>query len=596
MVANKEATPISKDQYGLSAAQVEFMREHGIWKPEAQEEKSEQPKQAKSEQAKLIAMASGKAVTRRQKPKASPEKPGAQGDFPELARGKEYHKRALLYIQENEGVFARDRTGSYHVLVNGKRVPLNFDVNNDALSRLLSVSCDGASIWDKGIKPCISQLRVDAVESSSNFLIKNFSALSLDQQRLYVPLKNLKLLQVSKSGICIVENGKNDDSFWVEPARLPDGVGDLFSYTPTSNLQGFERFLVNTQGCAIPELRWLVAMGEGLYPFIKDTAQSRFIFMHHGKSTHGKTSGAQRFSYLLGLDEVFGDVSVATLNDLGDFGLLVMDNLEQHSLTQEYINYFLILSTGGRTGRAFADGTTRGMRDRPVAVITSIEGGFKQEFNNRCIDVEYAISGLRAARGCEVEILQMREALLSSMMPVLQRYFCIRGREPSPVLKDNTYQEHFGALCDLLRAYGEIAGKPRGWSQHIINVWASVLGKQENNVDELEEQILQAIESVQEGLSIFGQFRLEYRGQGGTLYTIQCRHLLENLRRLSGRDNTLPKNSSGLGKRLNSTTFRTLKFLSEEDGLEVPQLKRTGEKRAIGFFIADDDMDAVIRK
>ena len=54
------------------------------------------------------------------------------------------------------------------------------------------------------------------------------------------------------------------------------------------------------------------------------------------------------------------------------------------------------------------------------------------------------------------------------------------------------------------------------------------------------------------------------------------------------RDLALPKNPTGLGRRLHSANFRALKFLEQESAPQLEQLKRTASKRPIGFFIADD--------
>jgi len=48
-----------------------------------------------------------------------------------------------------------------------------------------------------------------------------FSAMSPDQKRLYVPLKDsAKLLCVTADGITIVPNGTNEDAFWIEHPNL----------------------------------------------------------------------------------------------------------------------------------------------------------------------------------------------------------------------------------------------------------------------------------------------------------------------------------------------------------------------------------------
>jgi hypothetical protein len=81
------------------------------------------------------------------------------------------------------------------------------------------------------------------------------------------------------------------------------------------------------------------------------------------------------------------------LGDSGDTGLLVMDNKEQMNLTQPFIDFCLILSTGGKRGRSTQDGTLRTARHRPVGLITTIEGVCKPELQARCVTIEYAVKG-----------------------------------------------------------------------------------------------------------------------------------------------------------------------------------------------------------
>jgi len=71
-------------------------------------------------------------------------------------------------------------------------------------------------------------------------------------------------------------------------------------------------------------------------------------------------------------------------------------------------------------------------------------------------------------------------------------------------------------------------------------------------------------------------------------YVTESGTLLGFLRKHDPRDLTLPKNPAGLGRRLRSARFRVLKVLEEDSAPQLIQLRRTTNRRPIGFFIADD--------
>jgi hypothetical protein len=151
-------------------------------------------------------------------------------------------------------------------------------------------------------------------------------------------------LQISADRIQAVSNIENPDSVWIEHPK--DGAFRYVDADPREGLGLFEELLVETQACQHPEMRWFVAMHEGLFPFVRDLASSRIILLHQGSTQQGKTTGAERFTRLHGLGSVTGNASVAALRNEPDPGLLVLDNKEHVNLTVELIEHLLFLSTG----------------------------------------------------------------------------------------------------------------------------------------------------------------------------------------------------------------------------------------------------------
>jgi hypothetical protein len=503
--------------------------------------------------------------------------------------GRRLAKQLIDHINKLGGTYLRDQAGYYHVILGGRRILLN-DTPDNSLAGLMIEACNVSTV-SSAARAAIQRLQVEAARRAGHLQRRRFSALSPDGARLYIPVAGGQLLLVTEAGISSVRNGENLDHFWVEHP-----YGDTLRYSPadpSSCLVDFERLLVDTQACAVPSMRWLVAMQAGLFPFVRESCPGRFLLELIGPSqTGGKTSGVQRYTLLHGLGEVKGDFTVAALASLGDTGLLVLDNKEQANFTPELIDFLLFLATGAERGRSQVDGRLRpSATGRPVGIFTTIEGAVKAELRARCVQVQYLVKGQTLPRGpIEQEISQRRHGIGSALMGVLMRYLQVQSENrptPNPI---PNFEEHFTALANLLRAFGEVAGKPAQWAEDIIRDWNATLSGAEPDEEELEHPIQRVLS---ECVTTWPDKRLTvedfiYKAVAGRLYVTEAADLLTFLQKLSLRDLNLPKNAQGLSRRLNSCKFRSFTFLPT-DSEGVPSLKRTSRRKPIGFFLPDDD-------
>lgn len=537
--------------------------------------------------------ADAQPTTTEKKPKTTP-KQGVNGTTEIERRGLIYAQRIEKYLRQSGGQFVRDGDGSFHIILRDQRIPLTYDRTNYPLAGLMLEACKASSL-SPAAHVAIQRLIVEAAKQASTVHMRRFSAMSHDGERLYVPVQGGGLLQITANQVTVVPNARNQDSIWVEHPR-----NEPLKYTtadPKDGLERFERLVVETQACRVPEMRWLVAINNTLYPYVRDLSPARFILIAIGKSQQGKTSGQQRFTLLHGLGEVMGDYTVAALGNLPDPGLLVIDNKEQANFTQPLIDFCLFLATGAQRGRSNSDGKIRVSGSRPVAVITSIEGVFKDELRKRSVEVGYEVSDGQHARrwSIESEIQQHRHVIGSALMMVLQRYLTIskeRRPTPNPIPQ---FEEHFTFLCDLLRAYGEVAGRPPEWAESIIGVWATTIQQQDadENESELEQPLLRVLDEARNGAyeGDFAEMHLTYKGQHGSLLVAECAAVLTAIQRLQLRDRDLPRTANGLSRRLRSNTFKSFQVLDANIAPELPDLKRTARKRPIGFFVPDDGDD-----
>ena len=492
-----------------------------------------------------------------------------------LAAG--YARDILRHIERRKGVFCRHPGGVTTLLLDGESIPLNTRPDNCGLVRLLLRSCGIGSLTLVS-RLALQRLLVAADERCVTLTTRRFSALV--RGAAYVPIADGTLLRISRDELSLVANGQNDASLWIEhPYDAP------FHFhrpaDPAVGLSLFEHFLVDTLACALPSLRWLVAINAALVPFLRDALCARFILVQQGPSQSGKTSGAQRFTRLLGLGEVKGDYSVAALGNLQDVGLLVIDNKEQDDFDRAFVNFCLYLSTGAERARSDIAGNLRVSSSRPIAVITSIEGVAREELRRRCIDVEFLVRGTSLPRACiEERITDSRHVILSSLMLVLQRFLASSSSAIAGPLPE--FSEHFDICCRLLQAFASLAGKPPGWADSVIADWAAELRTRDPEESELEMWLRRA---VQQGFLSLSDPCFTWQAAAGSLYVSEAASLLVALHRVGAPPGLLPRTPAGLSRRLHGNSLRCLRVLDESSAPEVAALRRQPDRRPLGLFV-----------
>jgi hypothetical protein len=528
---------------------------------------------------------------------------------PHEVTGQRFAQIMQDWIKSSGGKFLRDELGGYHILIGGHRIPI--DATSDEMKAFLLDTCDITSL-SVAAGMAVERLRIMAHESASKMMFRRFSAMyDGPEPRVYLPVAEPgKILLVTPDEISLVLNGDNPDQLWLEhpennPFKL---VSTRIEWEDVRGaLREFQEHIVDSQACAVPAMRWFVAMAEGLFPLVRDTVSNRFIIVHKGSKGHGKTTGAKSPILLHGFEDVFMDASVAALGNIPEQGLVAIDNKESRNFTQPLIDYFLSIATGGKRLRSLEGGTAvRRNAPRPVAVITSIEGVHKAELHDRCIDVKYFLTAgqKRLKRGrLERLIVESRNRIMSALVVVLQEYLTTRV---DPVAREilasvnpiDRFSEHFEEVCYLLVAFGRVALGADGdaWAKEIIAAWDRAI--RETRGDEALDAPVSALEAPVLAAAMDGHIPVPFRWQErpGKLYIVFPGDVLAALQRnLALRD--LPTEPGQLVERLESEHFERFVFLtartSGEDGKPLG-LKGTGILRRresgqpVGVWVPDD--------
>ena len=532
------------------------------------------------------------------------------------SREAQYYSDLLnKFIANKAGVYVQGDDGEFSVIIDGKRVALNYETDNYELNGLLLKVCK-ITLHDQITRSVVLRLIQVAHAAAGKFKLRKFSAMSPDQKQLYVPLKDsAKLLCVTAHGITIVPNGTNEDAFWIEHPNL-DPEAEALDYVagdPKPGLAEFERLIVSRMATRTPEMAWFLAMEEVLFTFVREINHDRIIVWHEGPKGSGKTTSARACCYLFGLDAT-GDTTAPSLNRLGDCGLLVMDNKEGLNFTPGFTGFVVYLATGTLSLRAQGDGYKVRNRHRPVGVITSIEGPDKPEVQDRMVEVSFnAHERDRSSFDTDahkLEIRQHRHLIVSALMHVLRRFMeTAQQRDIQVPASVARFSNNFRTLVSLLTAYAEVSEKPAGWIEQIVAVWARILEDREEGGDEfsfLIEKFLRAVntasnnatnefeaafssDTFMQEIVESGSKTVSYRGQTGSLIVTTAAQLLQWLQDKEPFNKTISKMSpSAFGKRLRNLTLPSgCRVLNSDEEPEL--LPRKKKQRFIGFFEPIED-------
>lgn len=404
--------------------------------------------------------------------------------YGQLIRADREKKKGCFLVEE------REDGNEYSQLAGNRRTPINSEKDNHAMTDLLLEVCD-LSRSQPIARLVIDRLGYEARKAASKLRLRKFSAMSSDGKRLYWPLADPKqLLRVTAEAREIVANGTNDDHLWLE---IPigdaldvegDGVGLLYTEgDPKDGLAEFERLIVGNQACAVPEMQWFVAMQEALYPGVRDLNSVRMLVRHSGAQTSGKTSGAQMIATMHGLQFLLNVSEAYLRRTIRDCGLAVIDNLEEEDQTRNMQRHQIASATGGRAGRCGAASD----KYRPVEVYCSITGSSKPEIESRYVVVEYHLEDDQPLLNMDAvlrEIRQKRHVMLSALMQVYQRFLKInQAQRPIAVPREIRAPGNFTAIALLLHAYADVAQKPSGWADAIIEVWGKTVAAEKAEIE-----------------------------------------------------------------------------------------------------------------
>lgn len=523
---------------------------------------------------------------------------------------------ADIWLRNKHGNYLIDSDGEACVIFDGKRVPLNLDKRNHELNTVLIESVR-LSRGARYMESVIFHWTNIARKKAGKMKLRRFSALSSDRTRLYLPVNGVSgtssspslkdvLLITADAEPKIVPNGTNQDGFWLEHP-----YGQPFRYDPTKAQQGLqllEELIVNKQTVQVPGMAWFSTLQSIVFSHVRELHDERALLFHLGGSDSGKTWAAKWCAVALGLP-VKGDATCASVDQLGDTGMLLLDNKEQRNISSCMLDKLIFLYGGGDSDRGSPSGKLRTHNQhRPVAVLSSIEGPSDTEVVNRSVIIRFFVEPERRkvfiADEHKALIIENRDAIMSGVVLLLQRFMRLRKDErqhpenyPAIDMPDVRFQGNYQALVKLLRLYAELTDKEPGWAGRIESVWRKQFSGEPSGNEMLAFRIRQSLSEMVIEVGADNALvekpaesvELTLQDQPGKVYLVSVLALFEYLKSRNRLGSF--KTWQALNSRLSEAStdeFRLLRY--ENEAVQAhPQLrellKPTKRERRVGFFV-----------
>jgi hypothetical protein len=498
-------------------------------------------------------------------------------------------------IEPNGGKWATTDTGALVLILNGTSI--SFADEDHSIDDLLDkIACPGTlSPVCRLVKKYLERYGKLKTKGLAKIRQAVFSAMSADYERIYVPVVD-GLLLVSKDGVQTVADPLNNtDNVLVTPA---DGQTPFkfIDELPAEGLRLFENLAIDVQTVPTEEIRWLAAMQEMFFPFVRDEyTGERMIVIHQGDSDAGKTASEKPFVALHGFSEPIVKVTPARLYQLGALsGILFVDNQEDKNITAGVEDALIAMASGG--AKETANSQYSG-KVRPIISITTIESVSKPELENRRVEIRHEVKPEDERKAFSVDdhkkkVLAARDRMMSALMHVLAE-FKRRSSQvenvPTGALK---FSDNYRVLCRLLRAYETVAQKPTGWAEKVITGWQYYLGEKAAyaSTEDLAYVIQQFVKEqiwgsdVENGASK-NKDVIEV-SEGILVRTVAAEFFAWAQKKGYGKQ--VPDRSTALGRRLSGVNMESIRVLREQnltrDSELFPHLKHKDDQKFIGFL------------
>lgn len=342
-----------------------------------------------------------------------------------------------------------------------------------------------------------------------------------DKISLYSNMKDKenRILKLCDGDIKLIENGVNDDKVLLQPS----GKMEPFTYdaaVDVPNVLGdLKRIFLDSMSCEMYQRYFLLA--HSFAPFFIPFTKAKALVKCEGGAGSGKTTGARFAGLLMMGKDIIGKVSTAAAYSMGSREpMMVFDNIENHNLNLEFLDFLLLVSTGATRDKRSqgSDSGTVSEELNTIVWITGIEPFSKPELINRTFTIKFDPKYRRKDKALMDDLM---EELLEKRDPILSALLQVLAREVLPTIQErrrhwvnhirNTFPNHSKSRMDeyiatlmclieallpylpLQRAANDFIPDGKNHAAHILEKWLAYQDTITGQAESESNQVLEAL-------------------------------------------------------------------------------------------------------
>jgi hypothetical protein len=343
-----------------------------------------------------------------------------------------------------------------------------------------------------------------------------------DEISLYSNMKDKenRILKLCDGDIKLIENGVNDDKVLLQASAKMEPFTYDASVDVPSVLGDLKRIFLDSISCEMYQRYFVLA--HAFAPFFIPFTKAKALLKCEGGSGSGKTTGARFAGLLMMGKDIIGKTSVAAAYSMGSREpMMVFDNIENHNLNLEFLDFLLLVSTGSTRDKR-SQGTDSGTVSEElntIVWITGIEPFSKPELINRTFtlkfDPKYRRKDKALMDDLMDELLEKRDPILSALLQVLarevlptiqdrRRYWVNHIRNTFPNHSKNRMDEYIATLMCLIDALlpylpltktvDSFIPDGKNHAHHILEQWLSYQDSITGQIESDSNQVLEALD------------------------------------------------------------------------------------------------------
>lgn len=332
--------------------------------------------------------------------------------------------------------------------------------------------------------------------------------------------KENRILKLCDGEIKLIENGVNDDKVLLQPS----GKMEPFTYDAAVDvpnvLADLKRIFLDSMSCEMYQRYFLLA--HSFAPFFIPFTKAKALVKCEGGAGSGKTTGARFAGLMMMGKDIIGKVSTAAAYSMGSREpMMVFDNIENHNLNLEFLDFLLLVSTGATRDKRSqgSDSGTVSEELNTIVWITGIEPFSKPELINRTFTIKFDPKYRRKDKALMDdlmdEMLEKRDSLLSALLQVLakevlptiqdrRRHWVNHIRNTFPAHSKSRMDEYIATLMCLIepllqylpleKSVENFMPQGKNPAVHILEQWLSYQDAITGQIESDSNQVLEALD------------------------------------------------------------------------------------------------------